>query len=262
VGAVLTIFAYSDPAMADSANIEYGTFTASGHVFYNAVEETMWVPPLPPVAAGQQMAVWWGLAGGATVIQPLMQYGAGSFGNAWVVLNEMADANGRQQGTTIPVQPGDQIDSAVEIDTNGGCSDYTNGTGCWWFCGYSINGGPWHWDHFLPNADVVFNTIFVGSLEVQTLPYQCNWLPNPELGSAINYGKAGTAFVIQGVWAPGPNWNQFQSLSSAGYFQTSPGLTYYPTNSGHCQNNWASQSSNQFILLWNQNASPGQWFPN
>jgi hypothetical protein len=265
-GIILGIFAYSGVATADT-NIAYGTITPNdGSKWFNAAEETMWVPPLPPAAAGQQIAVWWGIGGTTSVVQPLLQYGAGSYSNAWIVTNEMAIGNARQQGMSFMVNPGDQIDSAVEVDEAGGCYHPDTGAGCYWDCGYSINGGPWHWDLFLAPSEEPLNQIVVGSIEVQTQPYQCNWLPNPSLGSAFAYGTAGTAFAVQGFWEPGSgstpatSWDQFNTASSYA-FQPSPGLTQYPTTSEHCQESWA-WSGSSFVLLWNPNAAPGQWFYN
>jgi hypothetical protein len=268
LGSIMTALALCRSAMA--TNIEYATVTpGDGNIWYNAVEETMWVPPLPATpGSGEQIAVWFGLGDrNSTVIQPLLQYGAtappprGNL-NYWIVVNEM-DVTGNAPAVRrgIAVNPGDRIDGVVEVDTGGSCLDYTQGTGCGWWCGFSINGGNWFWDYFVPPQTSVFNTITVGSLEVQTTWYQCDWLPAADTGHGILFGEAGVDFLVAGAWEPGPSWNQFRSVT-AEQFQPMSGLTQYPTsNFTHCHGNWYT-SGHDFTLLWTPNANPGQWYSN
>jgi len=220
----------------------------------------MFVPPLPAVQ-GQQIAVWNGLAGGNTVIQPLLQYGAaGTYQNQWIIVNELATDNGDTQAfDATPVQPGDLIETSVYVDINSTCSDYDNGQGCSWWCSYSIcpggsNCGNWVVRHFTPTTyphvptDVVFNQAFVGSVEIQEPSYFCNYLPY------ANYVE----FGLSGIYEPGPGWDQFQYASDSYLQEGPPGLAQYPSSSGNCQYAWYT-SGQYFLLLFNPTTGGGPY---
>jgi hypothetical protein len=243
-------------------NIVYGQITPSGgNEFFNLLVETMDVPLLP-AAHGQELALWFGLSGSTTVVQVLLEYlpANGSQPASWYVVNEVA--TGTNDFTTqyqTAVAPGTTIQGFVQVDTGSTCTNYTLGQGCSWLCGFSINGGPWQISVFTPTlgyyrdgaaqipAQEIFSTVTPGSLEMQTIPYYCDYLPNIPYFAWEVYGVAyGTTNAI---YVPGPNWNQFQ-------FFTPEFTTLTSHSADNCQEA-AGAISTYYTVWWNASAHPG-----
>lgn len=266
---LLAIATFVSSATANAGlNVEFGTLTpgTNGIQWFNQVQE-QFIVPLLPTDHGQTFALWFGIGGPTTVVQVLLEYlpAHGPRAASWYILNEVASLDGLfNTGHQTAVAPGTSIQGIVQVDTSGTCSNNTLGQGCSWQSGFSINSGPWQWDVFTPQpfytngtseipAQEIFATVYPGSIEMQTLPYSCDFMPN------IPWVDWAVLRIAQPVF----NWNEFTYVSAGtgDIFGVSPGLTQWPATSLHCQEAW-SVVGEGFALWWNANAAPGQMFEN
>jgi hypothetical protein len=205
-----------------NGNVEYETAHPANTSFtwFNALEEEFIVPNNPPCAiCGSQDVLWEGFASRgapAAVLQPIINFGPlppGCSGNtgAWNLLNYYIDQSGNAYcGALTQVSPGDAIETYLGVDTGQPCSN--SGVGCSWVVFFDDVTSGVSAGNEAYNVPFTWDTAVLASLELYNAS-KCGDLP-----SAGGY----SFFEVQGIWVPGPQWNNFNTASSPTLLTTVP----------------------------------------